>query len=420
MIKTIFNLCIITGLTSFAHGQDASSLSEAIKNGTPSIELRLGYEHSSTDDQNSPAEALNLRFRLGYRTANYLDTNVFVQFHSLSNWVENFRFPGGGDAGHDVIADPDGERIHQGYLEYHGLTDTTLRLGRQEILLDDVRLIGNIGWRQNGQSFDGVLLTNNSAEDLTLKLAVIGQTNTPLLTHEDLDHLILLNAHYSYQEGHHIALYSYLLDTEKSTDNSRDSATYGTRLNGSCGNRMNYDISYTIQGDYGHGKVHDGEMIKAFLGTSFDLFSVGVGYNRISGQDGQDAPFDTLFSTAHKYNGWADQFTATNGGSLVGGLEDAYVQVGTEFLGAAILIRYHIFDTVESTFIGSDATTDTDDNHGGEYGDEIDVDITRKITDELTAQITYAFYNETDEERNGVRNRTTDEEIFWARLIYQF
>ena len=122
-----------TTIAGISETEIVSNLNDAIIKGKPSLELQLAFEHSSTDDTTSPAKGLNLRTRLGYRTADYLSTNAFLQFHAVSNLIEDFRFPGGGDPRHDVIGDPDGERIHQVYFDFMGIPDTKLRLGRQEI-----------------------------------------------------------------------------------------------------------------------------------------------------------------------------------------------------------------------------------------------------------------------------------------------
>ena len=407
--KPIFFPFLIVSLFSsaFVHGEYLDDIGDAIFDGIPSVELRLGFEYSSTDDSSSPAKGLSLRSRFGYRTADYIDTNVFVQFHSLINLVEEFSFPGGegGDRNRDVIADPNGERVHQAYIENQSLPGLRLRLGRQEILLDDQRFIGNVDWRQNGQSFDAITLTYQPISELTLYGSVINQVNTINLDHVDLEHFILVNVRYTLEETHNFAIYTYLLDDE---DNENDSFTFGLRTNGLCGDFLIYDLGYARQEDYQGSDVRNADMISTFIGLEFDLLDFGVGYSRISGMDGNDKPFDTLFGTAHKFNGWADQFISTNGGNLRGGLQDVYFQVGTEIMYTRFFLRFHFFDTTE----------DEEGIHDESYGNEIDFDISRELTDNLTAQIRAAFYNK--KETDGNLNPTTDEEVFWARLLYDF
>ncbi len=390
--------------------------SDALKSGTPTLELRLGYEYSNYDDNNPihhPANGINLRTRVGYRTGDFLNTSAYIQLHNVTNFMEQFRFPEdfptkiSGDKDHDVIADPDGSRVHQAYLDFKFIPDTVVRLGRQEIILDDHRLIGNINWRQNGQSFDAVSVTNKSIPDLVLFASYINQVETIFLGDMDLDGMYLFHATYKGLKDHSISAFCYLLDTESEAKTARDSATYGLRVQGKF-TMLNYYADYAHQEDYQDGENHDGDMFNAFVGAKVAMINGGVGYSYLSGQDGDDRPFDTLFSTAHKFNGWADQFLATNTGTLRDGLQDFYVQLGTNLMGIKFMAVYHYFDTAEN------------DAFDGTYGDEIDLLVAKKFTKNLSGLLKYAYYSQDDDEANGFANPTRDEEVFWARLQYNF
>lgn len=402
-------------------------LLDAIKNGTPSLSLRLSYEYSSLDETpkpatgyRSPANGLNLQTRLGYRTGDFYHANTFVQFQNVSNLVEDFATGPTARRGtrRDVIPDPDGNRVHQAYVDFSGIPDTRLRLGRQEIMLNDARLIGQRAWRQNGQSFDGISLLNQSVPVFEFYSALLSDVNTPALDQvvdagRELRQLILVNGTLKVAESHHVTGFSYWLDTEVRTPAARDSVTYGARLDGTCQEVVTYDITYATQDDYQDGEDHDGDLLHLYLGSTIKAVNVGVGYSRISGQDGAAATngraFDTLFGNAHKWDGWADQFAATNGGGLPAGLEEWYFHVSRQLAGTTITIRYHLFDTSHE-----------DAQYDGEYGDEIDLDITRKITDNLSVQIQMAFYNESDKSKSGMNNPTADEDLLVGRVMYSF
>lgn len=335
--------------------------------------------------------------------------NEFKVVHSnVTNVQEDFRFPGGGDADRDIIADPDGNRLYKAFLDYKGVPDTLIRAGRQEIILDDARLLGNIGWRLNGQSFDAVSVTNTSVKDIKIYVAYANQVNSIFLTHIDLDHFYLFNAKYSPLEHHSISFYTYLLDTESSADSARDSATYGFRFVGKPA-PFNYYIDYTHQSDFADGEDHDADMLNLFVGGKIaSKVDLGAGYSYISGQDGSDRPFDTLYSTAHKFNGFADVFLATNGGGLIGGLQDYYVTASTKAFGCKFSATYHYFDTVD------------DDAFDGTYGDEIDLVLVKQINKNIKLLIKYANFMQDDNASNGVTNPAVDTEILTARLQYKF
>jgi len=380
-ISTVSVLLLATVFLSFASMADSSAgllddFTDAMIKGKPGLELRLSYENADLEDSGKhTANSINLRTRVSYRTGDFLKTAFYAQLHNEMNWLEDFRYrhdgDWGGDLDHDVIMDPNGSRVHQMYLDVKQIPDTVGRLGRQEIVLDDARLIGNINWRQNGQSFEAITIQNKSIQNLNLFFSYVNRVNTITLDEVDLYGLYLLNGRFTFK-GHHIAPFVYLLDTEVETDAARDCSTYGARVNGkiSLAEKINlrYDGMFAYQGDFSDGENHDGIMGNIFLGGNFDILNLCAGYSYISGQSGTDRPFDTLFSTAHKFNDWADVFLATNSGRLRDGLQDIYGQLGVRYWGIKFLAVYHYFRTAE------------DDHYDGTYGNEIDLLVAKNST----------------------------------------
>ncbi|MDD3802367.1 MAG: alginate export family protein [Desulfuromonas sp.] len=408
---------VLLGALLLASPAGAQSLLQALRQGSPTLQLLPAFEYKSVDDATHPARQLGLRSRVGYRSGEFAGFQAYLQLHNVSHAEEAFRFVQDGrvrgERDRDLIADPDGSRVQQAYLDYLAPAQTRLRLGRQEIVLDDARLIGNVDWRLNGQSFDALSLTSQPLAGLSLFAAAINQVNTITLDRLDLDHLYLFNARYRLASFASLTGYLYLLDTEERRANARDSATWGLRLAGQQAG-WSYAVDLARQDDYADGENQGGRFCSLFTRYQFaPLFGLGAGYSRISGQDGSDRPFDTLFSTAHKFNGWADLFLATNGGSLWGGLEDAFVEAGGKLLGNGWLVRYHRFEASDSGNAGRPA-------FDGGYGDEIDIQLDRPLTDNLSVLAKYAFYNARDKRANGVANPTADTEIFWLRLNWQY
>ena len=62
-------------------------------------------------------------------------------------------------------------------LAYTGLSDTTMILGRQRIKLDNDRFIGNVGWRQNEQTFDSFTVKNMSLKGLEFYYGYLDRVN---------------------------------------------------------------------------------------------------------------------------------------------------------------------------------------------------------------------------------------------------
>ncbi|MEJ6571346.1 MAG: hypothetical protein QNL01_15945 [Akkermansiaceae bacterium] len=77
-----------------------------------------------------------------------------------------------------VIADPDNMELNRLQMFYDAeAIDTTITVGRQHLNLADQRFIGTVGWRQNDQTFDAVVVENKSIENLTFTYAYIEQVN---------------------------------------------------------------------------------------------------------------------------------------------------------------------------------------------------------------------------------------------------
>jgi len=405
---------------AFAKRVSVDDLFNALKSGTPGVQLRLGYEMSDLDNNSSrTANSVTLRTRLSYRTGElelpYVKASGFLQFHNLSAFLDHYSPE---KLTYDTVADPDGNRIQQAYLDLKAF-DTTLRIGRQEIIMDDHRLIGNIDWRQNGQSFNGVSLTNKSIQDFEFFASYITKINTILLKEVPLDDMGLILGHIKYTgiKDTTISVYDYLLDSRGDTKNDRDIGTLGARVTGDVHLtdklHLPYAVNYSHQHGYRNGRNYGGYMVNSYVGLEFHEVEFGGGYNRISGQKGERKAFDTLFSTAHKFNGWSDQFLATNGGNLVNGLEDIYFQIKAKCTPGKtkFVLRYHIFDTANNY------TTSGMSGYSGTYGNEFDALIKTKLRKDLSLLFKYASYFAS----NGTGNpKPRDENVFWTRLEYRF
>src|SRR5574340_371966 len=149
----------------FAQGAlAADTLTDALTGGKASGNLQYRYE----DVRNgaaaaNTATAHTVRLRLGYETATFNGFGAMVEAESvkdLGNKKYNGLNPVNGT--YAQILDPEVTEINQAYLSYSGIANTTVKWGRQRIKLDNDRFIGNVGWRQNEQTFDAFTVVNKS------------------------------------------------------------------------------------------------------------------------------------------------------------------------------------------------------------------------------------------------------------------
>ena len=103
-----------------------------------------------------------------------------------------------------------------------------------------------------------------------------------------------------------------------------------------------YAFDYSLQTAYADASDDGGTMTNVFGAAKLDAVRFGFGYAELTGQDGSNRPYDTLFSTGHGFQGWTDQFAGTNGG-LPLGIVETYLLVGGVAAGINWQLRVHQF-----------------------------------------------------------------------------
>jgi len=174
----------------------ADDFTTALTEGKPTLDLRLRYEGVDQNNALKDANAVTLRTRLGYETGKFNGFSLFAEFEDVTAIEDDYSLPADSPKIYSVVADPDSTEVNRLSLTYSGLADTSVIYGRQRIIFDNARFVGNVGWHQNEQTFDGILFKNISLSDTTLNYAYIYNVNTILAGKTDIKgHL--LNASYS-------------------------------------------------------------------------------------------------------------------------------------------------------------------------------------------------------------------------------
>jgi hypothetical protein len=325
------------------------------------LNVRARMELADFDGLSS-SQAYTVRTRLGLGNKPWHGLSVFVEGENIFSFADGEYFDTvESPTGQTPIADPEETELNQLFLRYQNpdLLGLNFVGGRQRIILDDARFVGNVGWRQNEQTFDSALLAFSPVEHLTATYAylwdirrIFGENSRDL---DSQSHVI--NVSYDGLAAAKIVAFAYLLDF----DNSRQLAgfarevssnSYGFRGSGkqaiSGPWSVNYAGSYAVQTDAGDNPVsYTAHYVaaEAGLGNS-DLGVLAVGYELLGSDDGQ-ARFVTPLATLHKFNGWADAFL-DNGGP--DGLQDLYVSVAPKLpWGLKGKVVYHHFWSHEGT-----------------------------------------------------------------------
>ncbi len=247
--------------------------------------------------------------------------------------------------------------INQAFLGIDSLPDTIIRLGRQEILFDNVRFVGNVGWRQHHQTFDAVKIDNRSLTNTTLSYVYIDEVNRIFGDHKSMmSHLV--NGSHSIPEVGTLTGYLYMLDYDEPVDAPLSTSTVGVKFIGSRqfqpGRRILFEVEAAQQSDYGDnpGEV-DAGYYKVEGGVGLSGITAKAGLEVLEGSP-ENGKFTTPLATLHAFNGWADKFLVTP----ANGIQDLYVSIGGSAGRFAVTGIYHDFK----------ASTGNAD-----YGTEIDI-----------------------------------------------
>jgi hypothetical protein len=379
----------------------ANDIEKAVLDGKPLLDVRLRYENVDQGGFSNDANALTVRTRFGYETADFHGLKVLVEAENVSSVSdEDYNDTTNGQTAFPVVADPETTELNRLHVTYDGVPKTVIRLGRQRIILDNARFVGNVGFRQNEQTFDAVLVQNTSIEHLTATYAFINQINRIFGNNSAVgrldSHSHAMNATYDGINALKVTGYIYLLDVDDVPTLS--SATYGGRATFSHeianGVKGSLTLEYASQEDHEDNPAsfsHDYYLIEG--SASHHGASIIVGYEVLDG-DGMTA-FQTPLATGHKFQGWADVFLTTP----ATGIEDIYVG-GKYVMKDLGLIKKLVGKIVYHNFQAEVG--------GADYGDEIDA--------VLHADFEHGIYLEAKYANYFADGFATDREKIWLAL----
>lgn len=414
--KSLVGFALLT-LAPAVHADGLDMLPYAVSGGTPNIDLRVRYEdvelspaYPATLTEDS-ADALTARLRLGFTTGKWNNIDAQVEFEGVSDLIEDdYNSTANGKVAYPVIADQGAEEFNQAWVRYSGLPKTAIKYGRQRLVFDNARFIGDVGWRQNQQTYDGVSLLSTILPKTTINLAYLGNVNSfrvwpigsPAINKDDIDvKAELFNVSFAPLKTLTLTPYAYLLDFDFNSAARADTQTLGLRASGTVpvkAAKLSYAAEYASQSDYADSPdTVDADYMLVEAGVAFKKVNGKISYEVLGG-DGVYG-FQTPLATLHAFQGWADLFLATP----ATGVEDLNFTVGGTVEKVALLARYHMFSA---------------DEGGKDYGTEIDLQVTRPITEQLGVGIKYAAYSGDSEAPSAALKADTTKT--WAWIEYKF
>ena len=393
---------LIAAPLSHAEGL-TDDLAAAIADSTINLNFRYRFEAVDDDAFTKDAWANTLRSRLTVAPKPISGFGVLVEVDDVRHiGADNFNDSRNGVTDRPGVTDPEGTDLNQALIRYTGFEGTEITVGRQRILRTNQRFIGNVGWRQNEQTYDAAGISYRFNEKINASYAFVGQVNRIQGPDNgspppDLDsNTHLFDVGWNINPAISLAAYGYLMDFDNADGLSNQ--TFGLRATGGTelvtGWKGSYALEFAQQDDYADNPVnYDAGYYLIEGGISSERLGFKVGYEVLEGDSVAGSAFRTPLATLHAFQGWADKFTSTPNG----GIEDLYVAVTGKALGADLMLVFHDFSA---------------ETGGGDWGTEVDVSANWAIGKHYAILLKGASYDEDD--------FSTDASKYWVMLTAAF
>ena len=206
--------------------------------------LRLRHEQVDDAAFGKNAQADTARLRAAVRGSLANGVQWLVEGEGVAAAGTAYNSGANGRTAYPAITDPSGVELNQAWIGWRG-TRGAITAGRQRIGFDNQRWIGNVGWRQNEQTFDAVQVEFKPTAALALHYAWLDRVHRvagdealdPLARERALDTHLL---HAAWTHGKQVITGYAWLHEDRDVETA-SSATYGLRWTGAAGAGWGFD-----------------------------------------------------------------------------------------------------------------------------------------------------------------------------------
>ena len=335
-----------------------------------------------------------------------------------------------GDVG-TLASDDKAIAFHEAWAEAIISEKWSMKLGRQEIVYDDSRIFGNVGWAQQARSHDAFLVkftpSSNHRVDLGFAYNADSQSGIGGLYSNAAEYKTFqygwYHGKFNKLEVSFLALNTGIEYIENEGTEDEDPTTDFMQTIGPRATFKDDAISADASIYFQTGKSLDKSVSAAYFGGNFnykinDNFKAGIGGEYLSGKDMDDASTDInsfapLFGTNHKFNGWMDYFYVGNHANNVG-LTDLYLNVGFKKNRFSAKIIPHYFASAAKII---DGTGEEMENY---LGTEVDLVVGYKLTKSINFNAGYSQMFATESMEIVKGSGDSDITNSWAWVMVTF
>ncbi len=378
----------------------------------PRYENKHGYKALIAEDTDG-SNAISQRSRL----------NFFYKQEKIAMKVTLQNVRAWGDISTLAASDVNGTALHEAWARVSLSDNISLQMGRQEIVYDDHRIFGSVGWAQQARSHDAFLIKFNPAEghkvDLGYAMNIDGSTTL-------VDDVLTLqkspagykNFFYGWYHGDFDKLGVSFLALNVGNEKLETDGKIGVDYTQTVGPRLTYkagNFNVNAATYYQMGKMNDTDVGALYYALNLgykvsDNFSLGLGYESLSGESTDDLDeinaFNPIFGTNHKFNGWMDYFYVGN----------HLYNVGLNDISATLVFKK---DKFSAKLIPHFFMTAEDFADGNNLGTEIDLALGYKIAKGISVNAGYSKMFGT-ESMELLKGGDKDADSSWTWLMFTF
>ena len=291
----------------------------------PRFEYRNGA-YQALQEGEEPAILVNNRLRLNMDYRFRQDLQLYVSLQQVNIWGQAPQV--------QVIDRTGGLSVFEAYAALPLGGDFDLKLGRQQIVLDEDRIFGSLDWHPAGRAHDAVNINWRPVENLYLRSffafnqnyldgkaatdKINGNVNNPkgqyFTPGQPYQHMEALHAHYAFTPEQQLSFLFANLGLRNNDKADYNMQTFGVHYRG-----RSQDLSYGAEaylqtGKNNIGATKEAYLLAAMVGYKFlPSLSATMGIDYLSGNNTPDSSdkdkvFTPFSGTNHKFYGFMDYY----------------------------------------------------------------------------------------------------------------